>query len=200
MDAEIEEDNDEEELEVPQTFNTTGNDAHQQEVSKQKNSNFNQLDNSKDVSSSKTHRDSNHNETKEKEKEMKLVDLLNSSIGPLVTTDKCNLNLSMLYNLLLSLIDKLGMSDTQVLVPGFAFPTTTKLMKEVHKEPKVISDLWGQIQLQKQTEANREGITRLTELVTDLLAKMGKITGLKDDVAGLAGELLRLSQDADDTR
>ena len=44
--------------------------------------------------------------------------------------------------------------------------------------------MWNIIQLQKQTEANRDGINKLMQITTDILEQLSGIDEFKDGIAG----------------
>jgi len=124
---------------------------------------------------------------------MKLIDILNSSIGSKDATDKHQLNLNMLYNLLLALLEKLEMKDTAVPVNGVTLPTTNELIKGISRENAAVTEMWNVIQLQKQTEANRDGINKLMEITTDILAQLGGIDDVREQMDGMSGKIGELS-------
>ena len=43
--------------------------------------------------------------------------------------------------------------------------------------------MWNVIQLQKQTEANRDGISKLMEVTNDILQQLSKLDGYRDNMA-----------------
>jgi len=124
---------------------------------------------------------------------MKLIDILNSSIGTKDATDKHQLNLNMLYNLLLALLERLDMKDVSVPVNGISLPSTNELMKGVSKESAAVTEMWNVIQLQKQTEANRDGINKLMDITSDILTRLGQLDSFKDDMAGIGEKIQELS-------
>jgi len=130
---------------------------------------------------------------------MKMIDLLNTSIGKEDSTDKHQLNLNMLYALLLALIEKLDMKDTSVPIHGISLPTTDALLNELNKEqadPAAVTEMWNIIQLQKQTEANRDGINKLMEITDGILNRLTPLNQYINDVNGLGEKVDLLSRHA----
>jgi len=130
---------------------------------------------------------------------MKMIDLLNTSVGKEDSTDKHQLNLNMLYALLLALIEKLDMKDDSVPIHGITLPTTDALLNELNKEqadPAAVTEMWNIIQLQKQTEANRDGINKLMEITDGILNRLTPLNQYINDVNGLGEKVDVLSRHA----
>ena len=47
-----------------------------------------------------------------------------------------------------------------------------------------VTEMWNVIQLQKQTEANRDGINKLMEITSDILARLAGLDLISDQMEG----------------